>query len=313
MIPLPTDTDALGNRINFYTRDLHNKIDKKAAIKFAFVIRHRFIYVELLKTYLQIFNVIERKIDEILLQSDNLEKSQNTEERLRCANILNHFFVNSFRRKGPLIADLQFLDVDTTELLSSLNYHNPPNLEEFLNFIENDIQQNPLNVLAYCHVLYLALFAGGKLFKSNFYKKFGFLNNYNLNGNNNNGSEKLDKKKLVSNVTHFFQFADTVDDELKLKFNYKEKFDEATRYSLTEQEKLNILNTSRQIFQYNYQVIGEISDNNRAELMNLKSFRWLTFILDEWKFNEKWNVKYFKIAGQFALLFLFACVYIYFK
>lgn len=310
MLPLPTDTEALANRINFHTRDLHNKIDKRAAIKFAFVIRHKYIYIELLKTYLQIFNVIESNIDRILETSKGLEKGTEINDTLRCAEILDHFFIDEFRRKDPLIKDLNFLEVDTNMLLSE-DYTNPIILQEFLDFIDRDIKENPLNVLAYCHVLYLALFAGGKIFKSNFYRKIGFLDNYKQDHMDH--GDKIDKKKLVSNVTHFFEFADSVDEELKLKFSYKEKYDEATRNNLTEQEKLKVIETSRKIFEYNYRVIGEISDSNRAELMNLKSFRCLSFVLDEWRFNEAWKLKYFKIFGQLTVFILLAYIYIHFK
>lgn len=297
MIPSPTDTEALANRINLHTRDAHNKIDTRLSIKMAFVMRHDFIYIDILKTFYLIFHTIETNIDSILIsKGDNLQL-----ERTR--DILNQFFVDEFRRTDKINQDLLFFQIDTTQLLQDkIDGNLPPRLNEFIQYIEYNVQRDPLTILAYCHVLYLALFAGGKIFKSSFMRNIGFLNNYKT---------ELSQRDLIMNVTNFFQFDDHPQEELKLKLKYKENYDLATRDNLTEQEKLMIIQSSRDIFRYVYNIFEEIGQSNREKLLSFRNFRIISFLLDEWKYdtdNTKSNVlkiTFGTIKYTSIILFLF--------
>ncbi|CAL9737704.1 heme-binding protein Hmx1p [Monosporozyma servazzii] len=282
MIPSPTDTEALANRINLHTRDAHNKIDTKLSIKMAFVMRHDFIYIDILKTFYLIFQTIESNIDSILISNDDLQ-SQRTRD------ILNQFFVNEFRRTDKIYQDLSFFKIDTTTLLQDkIDGNLPPRLNEFIQYIEYNVKRDPVTILAYCHVLYLALFAGGKIFKSSFMRNIGFLNNYKT---------ELSQRDLIMNVTNFFQFADHPQQELKLKLKYKENYDLATRDNLTEQEKLMIIQSSRDIFRYIYNIFEEIGQSNKEKLLTFRNFRIISFLLDEWKYDtDNTKSKVLKIA-----------------
>lgn len=282
MIPSPTDTEALANRINLHTRDAHNKIDTRLSIKMAFVMRHDFIYIDILKTFYLIFQTIESNIDSILISNDDLQ-SQRTRD------ILNQFFVNEFRRTDKINQDLSFFKIDTTTLLQDkIDGNLPPRLNEFIQYIEYNVKRDPVTILAYCHVLYLALFAGGKIFKSSFMRNIGFLNNYKT---------ELSQRDLIMNVTNFFQFDDHPQQELKLKLKYKENYDLATRDNLTEQEKLMIIQSSRDIFRYIYNIFEEIGQSNKEKLLTFRNFRIISFLLDEWKYDtDNTKSKVLKIA-----------------
>ena len=65
-IPSPTDVGALANRINFQTRDMHNKINAYMSMKMAFAMRHGFIYRQGIVAYYYVFHAIEQEIDRLL-------------------------------------------------------------------------------------------------------------------------------------------------------------------------------------------------------------------------------------------------------
>lgn len=264
-IPSPTDVGALANRINFHTRDAHNKIDKSLSLNIAFALRHSFIYEDILKTYYRVFSILENEIDNILI---NKPESQ-------AATILNGFYIDDFRRKPQLIKDLKLLRID-------LNYvdnewlKDRPELIKFENYIKSGIQENPITVLAYCHVLYLALFAGGRIIRSSLYKNLGFLPNF----------DHLTKEEMIQQGTNFFRFASTTDAENKLRWSYKKNYELNTRNNLTEDQKLQVIETAGKIFSYNTKILNELKNVNKDELMTKFSFKLIIFIVEEWKFNN---------------------------
>lgn len=273
MIPSPTDTEALANRINLHTRDAHNKVDTRLSIKMAFVMRHDFIYIDILKNFYLIFTTIEQNIDHILTyECDDAQF-------LKARQILKQFYMNEFRRSEKIAKDLAFFGVDTKQLLQDKIEENlPPKLSEFLEYIEYNVKKDPLTVLAYCHVLYLALFAGGRIFKSSFMRNIGFLGNY---------KSDLPQRELIMRATNFFQFDESAQQETKLKLKYKENFELSTRNTLTESEKLMIINTSRDIFRYVYNIFEEISKLNLDRLLSFKDFKIISFLLDEWRYDKE--------------------------
>lgn len=272
MIPSPTDTEALANRINLHTRDAHNKVDTRLSIKMAFVMRHDFIYIDILKNFYLIFTTIEQNIDHILTyECDDAQF-------LKARQILKQFYMNEFRRSEKIAKDLAFFGVDTKQLLQDKIEENlPPKLSEFLEYIEYNVKKDPLTVLAYCHVLYLALFAGGRIFKSSFMRNIGFLGNY---------KSDLPQRELIMRATNFLQFDESAQQETKLKLKYKENFELSTRNTLTESEKLMIINTSRDIFRYVYNIFEEISKLNLDRLLSFKDFKIISFLLDEWRYDK---------------------------
>lgn len=262
-IPSPTDVGALANRINLHTRDAHNKIDKAMSINIAFALRHRFIYEDIIKTYFEIFSTIENKIDSIL-ETDS-----------QTATILRSFYMDEFRRKPQLLKDLNILRIDPN-YVNTTWLKSRPNLQIFLNYIDSEVEKNPITILAYCHVLYLALFAGGRVIRSTLYKNLGFLPNF----------DHLTKQQMIEQGTNFFRFAKTTDEENKLRWKYKKNYELNTRNNLTELQKLDIINTANEIFNLNTNCLFEIKDINKKELVTKFDFKFLTFLIEEWKFNN---------------------------
>ena len=97
MVTSPTETETLAYRINLHRRDDRNKVDTKLSIKKAFVMRHNFIFIEILKNFYLIFTTIEQNIKHILINESEDDQ------------ILKQFYLEEFRRSEKIPKDLVFL------------------------------------------------------------------------------------------------------------------------------------------------------------------------------------------------------------
>lgn len=297
-IPSPTDVGALANRINFHTRDMHNKINAYMSIKMAFAMRHGSIYRQGILAYYFVFHAIEQEIDRLL------ERAETAQEEL-VKGILQQFWCEEFRRSDKLVLDLQVLYHDEypsgNELQEFLDtFEIPAQLQAFVDEIHANVAAEPYTILAYCHVLYLALFAGGRVMKSNLYRHIGLFPKFG----------HLSSKELVRRATNFFTFSDEgVDDENRLRWQYKRGYELATRQALSEAEKLRVIEVATDIFEWNMKVVAEIGEINRAQLMGKFSYKLLSFISEEWKYSEKLTPEIKKIVVLAVVLFNMVLLY----
>lgn len=239
ILPLPTDIGALGNRINFATRSEHNKIDRTVTLKFALALRDGRIYRQGIQAFYHVFKNVE-----ILI-----ERELNAPELSKTGEILQEFWKPEIARRNRLFKDLMFF------------YHNEPSKFEepirseqidFVKHIYSEYEKKPHILIAYCHVMYLALFAGGRLMRSSLAKATGLF-------------PQMDGKttaEVSEYGTNFFKF--DVEDENVLRVEYKRDYELSTRNKLTEEEKLDIISESKEIFKRNLQMIQEIESHNKA-------------------------------------------------
>ncbi|EDO17066.1 hypothetical protein Kpol_530p36 [Vanderwaltozyma polyspora DSM 70294] len=298
-IPSPTDVGALANRINFETRDFHNKVSAFMGIRLALALKHGFIYREGLVVFYHIFNTIETEIDLVLNNQDDSQMKL----------ILSSFYLDEFRRKDKILKDLELLyypefQNDRPQLLEFINSDRFTNdseqLQNFVKYIQTNATEDPCTLLAYCHVLYLALFAGGKIMKSNVTKHLGIFPKF----------EHLSHKEIIARGTNFYQFTDSTNPEttdVKLRWLYKKNYELSTRDELLEQQKLTVIKTSKDVFVMLENCIAEVGTRNRNELMNIFSYKLFTFIVEEWKYNSsispflKKSLMFILIIIQFTL------------
>ena len=298
-IPVPTDVGALANRINFHTRDAHNKVNAYMSVRLAFALKHGFIYRQGILAFYHIFDAVEQELDRLL------NDPQNDEER-QMQHVLRQFWLEEFRRTNRIFKDLEVLyspEYSDSESLRNFVEHQPlaPQLQSFVDSIHSTVQQDSCTILAYCHVLYLALFAGGKVMRSNLYRHTGLFPKF----------EYLTPKELVIRGTNFFTFSDEGSDaENKLRWKYKEGYELATRQELSESQKTRILQVSSQIFDWNMDVIGEIGEMNRNELMSKFSFKLLTYLSEEWKYSTILSKRSKDSIIVMAILIQFLVAYI---
>ncbi|SCU89206.1 LADA_0E14224g1_1 [Lachancea dasiensis] len=276
VIPSPTDVGALANRINFHTREQHNEIGLQMGVKFAFAMRHGFIYRQGVLAYYYAFNAIEQEIDRIL-------ENATTQEEIQTRDILQQFWVDEFRRSDMIFKDLELLFSKEYPCSASLRMFLaenvlPPEQQNFVDYIHSGIKAAPTSVLAYCHVLYLALFAGGRAMRSTMYRNTGLFPQF----------PDLTPQEVVKRGTNFFTFSqDGVMAENQLRKDYKRGYELATRQGLSEEQKLHILEVSKEVFRWNTRIVSEIGEINRQELMGKLSFKLITFVFEEWQHTEK--------------------------
>lgn len=301
-IPSPTDVGALANRINLHTRDAHNKIDSYMSVQIAFALKHGFIYRQGILALYFVFRAIEQELDRLL-------ESPITEDELQASKILKQFWCEEFRRADKLVMDLQVLyskEYPTENELQVFldTFKLPPKLQGFVDYIHNIILQKPYTILSFCHVLYLALFAGGKVIRSNLYRHTGLFPKFG----------HLSTKELVKRGTNFFTFSEHgIDEERKLRWEYKKNYELSTRDELTEEQKNVIIQVSSDIFKWTMDVFSELGEINKQELMSKLSFKLITLFIEEWKYNEKLSKGTKQIILLSVLFINILIVYYFFK
>ncbi|ODV86047.1 hypothetical protein CANARDRAFT_28095 [[Candida] arabinofermentans NRRL YB-2248] len=249
IIPAKNDLGALGNRINLETRSLHDKIDKLMTLKFAIAVRDPKVYRQGIQMFYHIFNTIE-----ICL---NREMERNT----RYSEMLKSIYKPAMLRTANLYQDLMFFYGDRPEKFSSPVL---PKQIEFTQHILKVTQDKPYLLLAYMHVMYLALFAGGRIMSSKVAKSLRLFPQIE--------GKSFDDIQLMG--TNFFKFE--VEDMETLRIIYKRDYELQTRNFLTEQEKLDVIKESQFIFSTNSECVKEIETHNLERIKGKLSYQLVT-------------------------------------
>ncbi|CAH6722981.1 heme-binding protein Hmx1p [[Candida] jaroonii] len=247
IIPLKTDVGALGNRINKDTRSLHNKIDKQMTLKFALALRDYKIYRQGLQSFYHVFKAIEKSLERELAKSDDD----------KITYILRNIWKPAMARSEPAEKDLLFYYDDHKE-----KFMTPMMSEQikFSNHIESVTTEKPYLLLAYLHVMYLALFAGGRIMRSSLSKATGMFPQ----------KPGYSHEEIVKMGSNFFTFP--VEDEDFFRILYKRDYELFTRNELTEEQKLEIIEESKYIFQQNANCVSELEKHNMARIRQKWSY-----------------------------------------
>lgn len=248
ILPLATDIGALGNRINFNTRSEHNSINRTITLKFAIAIRDARIYRQGIQAFYHVFRTVEELI--------NKELSQ--EPLSKTGEILKQIWRPEIARTAALEQDLMFFYGNDRS-----KFEHPIRQEQidFVQHIYDAYKEKPHILLAYCHVMYLALFAGGKIMLSSLTRASGVF-------------PRLDGKtteEVSSFGTNLFKFQ--VEDDEVLRLDYKKAYELATRNALTEQEKLDIIDESKEIYKRNVMVVQELERHNREKITSKLTYK----------------------------------------
>lgn len=244
ILPLPTDVGALANRINKSTRGSHSKINNLINLKIVFALRDARIYRQGIQSFYHIFKTYEE------VWQVEMERKDANGEYTRIAKILQQTWNPAITRTAPLTADLMFY-YGTEE-----KFRDPvmPEQRAFVDHIREVCTAQPHLLLAYGHVMYLALFAGGRILRSNVARAVGLFPKV----------PGQTQDEVAAKGTNLFRFE--VEDEDALRLEYKRNYELATRNELTEEEKQDIIAESLDIFKRNTDCVSEISAKNTAAL-----------------------------------------------
>ncbi|RKP29520.1 heme binding protein [Metschnikowia bicuspidata] len=239
VIPHKTDVGALANRINLETRALHNKIDKWVTLRFALALRDFRIYRQGLQSFYHVFAAVEKNLH------------QQLDSDCEWSELLAKIWKPEMARIERAEQDLLFYyDDDKTKFITPIM----PAQVEFVNHINEVIQEKPYLLLAYMHVMYLALFAGGRVMRSSLSRATGFFPQ----------KDGLKHEEVVKVGTNFFHFE--VPDEETFRLLYKRDYELLTRNDLTEAQKRDIIKESKYIFEQNAKCLTELEAHNMARL-----------------------------------------------
>ncbi|CAN3355121.1 heme-binding protein Hmx1p [Diutina catenulata] len=249
MIPAKTDVGALGNRINDETRAAHDKIDKMVTVKFALAMRDYKIYRQGLQAFYHVFHAIEDALDNQFTKDDEWTP------------LIQSVWRPEVARGKKAQQDLLFYYDDKMEKFAT------PIMPEQIKFaahIREVCDAKPYLLFAYMHVMYLALFAGGRLMRSTFAKATGLYPQ----------RKGLTHADIVKMGANFFTF--DVPNENELRFEYKREYELATRNNLTEEQKQEIIDESKYIFEQNARVVQELEAHNMARLKQKWQYQAIT-------------------------------------
>lgn len=264
IIPQPTDVGALANRINLETRALHNKIDKLVTLKFAIALRDYKIYRQGLQSFYHVFATVEQCLYE-----------QMEDETSKWTATFKKVWKPQMARRERGQQDLMFYYNDRKDKFMSPIM---PAQIEFVNHIKQVTKEKPYLLLAYLHVMYLALFAGGRVMRSSISRATGLFPQ----------KDGLKHDDIVKMGTNFFQF--DVADENTFRLLYKRDYELATRNELTEEQKLDIIEESMYIFQQNAKCVIELEHHNLGRI------------------KKKWT--YFFVTRGYYVLILLAALFV---
>lgn len=249
IIPAKDDVGALGNRINLETRSLHNQVNKIVTLKFALAVRDPKIYRQGIQMFYHIFSAIE----------DCIQRELNSDNKY--TEMFKHIYKPELLRREKLFADLMFFYDDHPE-----KFEKPilTHQIEFTDYIRKTTAQHPYLLLAYMHVLYLALFAGGRILSSQLAKSFRIFPQV----------EGKSYEEIIAKGTNFYRI--DVDDMEALRIIYKRDYELQTRNFLNEEEKEEIINESKYIFNQVAIGIKEIEQHNLQRIKGTLGYHIFT-------------------------------------
>ncbi|KAI5967382.1 hypothetical protein KGF57_000410 [Candida theae] len=267
IIPAKRDVGALANRINLETRSLHDKVDKMVSLKMAIALRNYKVYRQGLQAFYHIFASIEKAM-EYQLQQDT-----------QWSDMLKQVWKPEVARTAKAEQDLLFFYDDKKE-----KFVNPKMSQQikFANHILEVTKAKPYLLFAYLHVMYLALFAGGRLMRSSFAKATGFYPK----------KDGLKHEDIMKMGFNFFNF--DVTDESLLRVIYKRDYELVTRGGLTEEQKLEVIEESKYIFKQNAECLSELEAYNMEKIHGTWTYMVLT----------KGYIALYAIAAILVLLYL---------
>lgn len=264
IIPAPSDVGALANRINKATHGIHNQINNLISMKMVYALRDPRIYRQGIQSFYHVFRTFEECWQEEMAKESgsDLEKEAMAMDENRIRDILRQVWTPALTRTEPLTSDLMFYYHDDP---SKFEIPIMPEQIEFVNHIRNQIRAKPHLILAYAHTMYLALFAGGRILRSNVMKAAGLFPQV----------KGLTTEEVALRGTNLFQFE--VEDEETLRMDFKSRYELATRNDLTEEEKVEIIAESQEIFRRNILCVAEIAEKNKQVMMQKFGFKVIEY------------------------------------
>ncbi len=248
-IPLATDMGALGNRINKQTKTIHNKIDKVVSLRLIYALREPKVYRQGLQSFYHVFQTIESQYEYVQKHKDQYDE--------RIINILGAIWKPAFGRTVRVEKDLLFFYGNEAKFKTPIMKEQI----DFVNHIKQVTTENPLLLLAYFHVMYLALFAGGRIMRSSIAQSIGLFPQV----------KGKTSEEVALEATNFFRF--DVEDENSLRYSFKKDYEINTRNELSEKEKELIIAEAQIIFERNVLCVQELELHNRQLLTQKLSYK----------------------------------------
>ncbi|KAI5807031.1 hypothetical protein EDC01DRAFT_700007 [Geopyxis carbonaria] len=243
--PASPEKPNLSQAMNNATRDLHDSINLLIMSRFASCLQHPrgyTLYREGLLSYYHIYLAFEGIYTSLL--SSPTSMPPHTRAALTALSDAR------LARAPALAADLAYLFFDTPGGFDAARDAAAarPQVAAYVRHIETVCRARPHTLVAYAHVYYMALFAGGKILRRQLQGAAGFVPVH---------GPASDADMAVRCATNLFQFPVAEEEREGLRTRFKEAMG-LVEELLTEGERAEVVQEAREVFKWNGVLVGEL-------------------------------------------------------
>ena len=167
-VDTPTEEPSLSAEINKTTRDLHDIVNVLIMNRLSSCLKSRdhTLYREGILSFYHVYRTFEHVWASLLLSSASTD--------LTVHYLLSTLSDPRMIRSPALAADCSYLFPDNTFHPDAPVPENRPQVKEFVAHMQRVLEEKPHVMVAYAHMFYMALFAGGKVLRRMIVAKEGF-------------------------------------------------------------------------------------------------------------------------------------------
>jgi len=231
---------SLSQAINASTKDLHDSVNVLVVQRFMLGLRDYRLYREGIRSFYHVYSAFERTWAKLLANPSGIQPHVYT--------ALQALYDPRLSRASAIALDLTYM-YGTNEF----DPESAPTTKEVqacVAHIEKTLQEKPHLVIAYAHIYFMALFAGGKILLRQLFATKDF---FPVNPPAGTYEEAM------AFGTNMFMFPVEKGKEESLRAKFKDAM-ETVEGGFSEEEKTEIIQEARAIFKWNERLVLELDD-----------------------------------------------------
>ncbi|ORY86334.1 hypothetical protein BCR37DRAFT_344009 [Protomyces lactucae-debilis] len=240
---------SINDRIARETRAVHARNNRLANVKLLLALKSAAAFRAYIVPFYFVYKTFEAELAAV----------RGTSQDEATQHVFQELYEPLLERTRKIEQDLRFYYGPDADVV--MRGPQTRTLQEYVEHIQSIAKQDPVKLLAYSSVMYLALFAGGQIIKSKMVKRYGFFPT----------KPGVSQEESIRQGTNIFTF-DTKDVQT-LKKAHRDRFDRVVAQSLTATQQDAIVAEAKEIFVRNEQLIAEVQVPGAA---------WITLDLLKW-------------------------------
>lgn len=227
-------SSSINDRIAHETRAVHARNNRLANVKLLLALKSPIAF----RAYILPFYFVYKAFEE------ELREARASCKDAKLQTVMNEIYDPVLERTHKIEQDLRFYyDEEADDVLSKPT---TKALQAYVDHIHDIAKHDPVKLLAYTSVMYLALFAGGQIIKSKMVKRYGFFPT----------KPGMSREDSMKQGTHIFSF-DT-ENVQGLKKAHRNRFDALVEQNLSSKQEDALAAEAQEIFVRNERLIAEV-------------------------------------------------------